>query len=610
MTISKSILKVIDAVKPSIHWGMAATMRFLPHRALSTLDRCHKRFKYLQKAFDGNFEHRLLHVCPVLSVSLPPAGSGRYGKKGKNRGNGGSGKKGDGTPQTCPGCNSPLTEIENFPGYPRFIRCNDCNRMYMVEKENAETVSGQTEERLKTPKELKEYLDKYVVGQELAKIILSTSVYHHYKRIRHNLSSPKLTDVVSQEPSIPKSMYYQKGGLADLLSRQSSKLSNMGLSDPIVPVQEQNEETEEELGKTKHKIVLEKSNILMLGPTGSGKTLLAQTLARILDVPFAICDCTTLTSAGYVGEDIESVIAKLFQNANGDIEKCQKGIVFLDEVDKIAKAPRSQHLKDVGGEGVQQGMLKMLEGTIINVPEKSKKMRGDTIPVDTTNILFIAAGAFSGLDKIVQRRKDVKTLGFGAPVNSKSVQSETESPKDLFTSDKPSAESEIEQMDKYLRVVEDVDLIQFGLVPEFVGRIPKIVPFHSLDEAILVRILTEPRNAILKQFQHSFAMEKCHLEVTPDALKAIAQVAMQKKTGARGLRAEMEKHLLVPMYEQPGSDITSVIITEDVVRHKAPPIFKRESVNTNQTASDISSSVDLDLSDPHMTGYKDTGPKI
>merc|ERR1719229_572727 len=314
------------------------------------------------------------------------------------------------------------------------------------------------------------------------------------------------------------------------------------------------------LEATSHHLKLEKSNIMMFGSTGSGKTLIAQTIARCLDVPFAICDCTTLTMAGYVGEDIESVVGKLLQDANFDVNKAQQGIIFLDEVDKIGAVPGIHQLRDVGGEGVQQGMLKMVEGTVVNVPEKNsaRKTRGETIQVDTTNILFVCSGAFNGLDKIVARRSNEKYLGFG--VSSSDNQGRRAAAQAGQQEGSLSSEAEDQkERDSYMSVVEAQDLIEFGMIPEFVGRFPVLVPFHSLTEQMLVRILTEPKNALVPQYQMLFGMDKVELKFTRDALMEIGKMAISKKTGARGLRSILEKLLLDVMFEIPGL-LTSCLV--------------------------------------------------
>ncbi|WAR01038.1 CLPX-like protein, partial [Mya arenaria] len=373
-----------------------------------------------------------------------------------------------------------------------------------------------SEPSLPTPKQLKAYLDQHVVGQEHAKQRLAVAVYNHYKNIRHNLK---------QTPD-----------------RFDSDTDT---------------DTED--------ITLEKR-----------KTLLVQTIAKILDVPYASGDCTTMTSAGYVGEDVESVIAKLLQNADGNVEKCQQGIVFMDEIDKISR--RSGGItggpvfKDVGGEGVQQAMLKMIEGTVVKVADKrTKTLSRETIDIDTTNILFIAAGAFNGLEKVIKKRKNVKVLGFGSPSEIDENSPKIES-SDSQT-DNPSTREQNAERDRLLQEVEDIDLIKFGLIPEFVGRIPVVVPLHSLNEEMLVRILTEPQNALIKQYQQLFKLDDCELKFNEDALKAIAAVAMEKQTGARGLRAVVDRCVMKPAYDQPGSSIKTVIITEEVVKSNTDPVY-------------------------------------
>ncbi|KAG7300074.1 hypothetical protein JYU34_015609 [Plutella xylostella] len=471
---------------------------------------------------------------------------------------GGSKKGGSGVLQ-CPKCGDPCTHVETFVSSTRFVKCDKCHHFFVVlsevdtnktVKENADSKSGFYRKPPPPPKKIFEYLNKHVVGQEYAKKVLSVAVYNHYKRIYNNVSSGG-TPSDSHHPlhHTHRDVLHlsQSGGGADALDRH----------------------------QTNNALRLDKSNVLLLGPTGCGKTLLAQTIAQCLDVPFAICDCTTLTQAGYVGEDIESVIAKLLQDANFNVERAQTGIVFLDEVDKIGAVPGIHQLRDVGGEGVQQGMLKMLEGAVVSVPERnSRKLRGDAVQVDTTNILFVASGAYNGLDRLVQRRNNEKYLGFGS-WDARAGRRAASQAAASDASPLDSAAAENEDRDHWLRKVQARDLIDFGMIPEFVGRFPVLVPFHSLNQDLLVRILTEPKNAMVSQYKLLFAMDKCSLSFSESALRAVAALAMERKTGARGLRAIMENLLLEVMFEIPGSDITSVHIHEGCVSRDEPPTVAR-----------------------------------
>ncbi|VDD95430.1 unnamed protein product [Enterobius vermicularis] len=412
-----------------------------------------------------------------------------------------------------------------------------------------------------------EYLDRFVVGQSQAKKTLAVGVYQHYRRLNHNLenkigssAASELTRNSSPNPRLTDDFR---------VTRSEYRITVSGAYPETLPSPSSTAPKFHSFPETNGPIRLEKSNILLIGPSGVGKTFLTQTLARVLDVPMALCDCTSMTQAGYVGEDVESVIQKLLQNAGGNVDRAQQGIVFLDEIDKIAAARNapSHMFRDVSGEGVQHALLKLVEGTVVNVKSGRKSVAGqqDLLQVDTSDILFVASGAFTALERIVGKRLDEKILGFGARSDGQRITRDDK------------AESVIsKKRDDLLKQADQGDLISFGIVPELVGRFPVIVPFHSFDKTMLKKVLTEPANSLLAQVKLQFAMDGVDLSFSPEALDEIAQMALERKTGARALRSIIEKVLLEAKFLVPGSDIESVHVTRECVRDGRDYIFTRK----------------------------------
>ncbi|CAJ0593827.1 unnamed protein product [Cylicocyclus nassatus] len=480
---------------------------------------------------------------------------------------------------TCRECGGVLKPAPTLTPTTRYIHCENCNKLYagniIDESSKQWSLKGDQRRSPPYPSQIAEYLDRFVVGQKQAKKTLAVGVYQHYRRLEHNIESGagSIHQMKEEVKSTPRGVLYQDenriGHIASSEIRTtpmaSAYMQQIPSMQPIAP--RRAPPVFRAIPEKEPVVRLEKSNILLIGPSGVGKTFLTQTLARILDVPIALCDCTSMTQAGYVGEDVESVIQKLVQAAGGNAEKAQQGIVFLDEVDKIAAAHEGHSVayRDVSGEGVQHALLKLVEGTVVNVKSGRKGVgaQQDTVQVDTSDILFVASGAFNNLDKIVARRLDKKSLGFGSSSGELRV-----------SSDDPNSE-QARKRDHLLSKADQGDLINFGMVPELVGRFPVLVPFHSFDQDMLVRVLTEPQNSLLTQLKLQFAIDNVDLSFSSEALQQVAQLALERKTGARALRSILEGVLLDAKFTVPGSDIESIHVTREAVLGEAEVEYTR-----------------------------------